>query len=568
MKPASPPQSTELATLQTVLDRLKVDPTLSDRKKRDLSSAITTLARLRGQPPSEIPLDLADIRRTLDAIVPAAAKMSRKRCYNLRSGAAAAIRVSGLRPMLKTKGVRLSRKWAAVLAAADDRVRRGISRFAHWASLHGIEPESVDDAAIDRFVAELEQASLVRKLRHVRGTVARAWNALVRLHPDAGLRLVSEPTKKIAPMQALWKELPPSLPNELDQYLIWAAVPDPLAQEARAKALSPLSLRLQRTHVRSAVSAAVAAGIAVAEITSLARLVEPNTFRTILGHLWRQDGRKLTAYTQGVAITLIAIASDWVKAPIETVATLKSLRSKLGALPPGLTEKNREMLLRLEDPRLRGAMLHLPNKLWHSARRRLVTSRSAFVELQDALAVDLELHFALRMKNLSALRFGVHLHWPQGPRKPALLTLGGDETKNDVPLEFEVPTALAERLHVYQNEIAPAVIGKRPEAVFVTFTGKPRTQAAISLAMKKTIRRHLGVTMSPHQFRHLLAQIQLDVNPGSYEQVRQMLGHKNLKTTTGFYAGVNTRRAGRAHAALLETLRKPKLGRGRHPRTP
>jgi hypothetical protein len=307
----------------------------------------------------------------------------------------------------------------------------------------------------------------------------------------------------------------------------------PLAEEARAKALSPLSLRLQRTHVRSAALAAVAAGISVDEITTLARLVEPDTFRAIMGHLWRRDGRKVTAYTGGVAITLITIASDWVKAPKETIATLKSLRGKLGTLPPGLTEKNRELLRCFKDPRLLGTLLQLPDKLWRSARRRLATSRAPFIELQDALAIDLELHFALRMQNLSAMRFGVHLHWPQGPRKPALLTFGGDETKNDVALEFEIPTALADRLLVYRNEIAPAVIGKRPEAVFVTFTGKPRTQAAISPAIKKTILRHLGVRMSPHQFRHLLAQMELDDKPGAYELVRQMLTHKNLKTTVG-----------------------------------
>ena len=76
------------------------------------------------------------------------------------------------------------------------------------------------------------------------------------------------------------------------------------------------------------------------------------------------------------------------------------------------------------------------------------------------------------MQNLASLKFDEHLHWPQGRRKPALLTFRGDETKNDVPLEFEIPTALADRLQVYRNEIAPAVIGKRPDAVFVTFSGQ------------------------------------------------------------------------------------------------
>ena len=172
------------------------------------------------------------------------------------------------------------------------------------------------------------------------------------------------------------------------------------------------------------------------------------------------------------------------------------------------------------------------------------------------------------MENLSALNFDEHLHWPQGRGKPALLVFRGDETKNDVPLEFEIPTVLADRLLVYRNEIAPAVTGKRPDAVFVTWAGKPRTQAAIKVAIEKTVLRHLGVKLTPHQFRHLAAKIILDANPGAYELVRQMLGHKNMKTTTNFYAGIDTRRAGRAHAELIMKLRESKLGRGRRRRTP
>jgi integrase len=75
--------------------------------------------------------------------------------------------------------------------------------------------------------------------------------------------------------------------------------------------------------------------------------------------------------------------------------------------------------------------------------------------------------------------------------------------------------------------------------------------------------RHLGVKLTPHQFRHLAAKIALDANPGAYELVRQLLGHKILKTTTNFYAGIDTRRAGRAHADLIMTLRESKLGGGR-----
>jgi integrase len=345
-------------------------------------------------------------------------------------------------------------------------------------------------------------------------------------------------------------------------------VPDPLAEGARAKALAPLSLTLQRSHIHSAVSSAAAAGIPLDQLTSLAALIEPETFRALLRHRWREDGCTLSAYTHGVAVTLIAIASEWVKASPDLITTLKALRSKLGTLPSGLTEKNIALLRKFEDPRLLDGLLQLPDKMWRAARQRLTRSRWPFTDLQSALAIDILLHVPMRMQNLASLQFDQHLHWPQGRRKPALLTLGAAETKNDAPLEFEVPTVLAERLQVYRNEIAPAVIGERPDAVFLTFAGKRRTQAALKVAIEKSILRHLGVKMNCHQFRHLAAKLILDENPGAFELVRQLLGHKSLRTTVNFYAGLNTRRAGRAHANLIMKLRESQLGGKRHRRRP
>jgi integrase len=57
----------------------------------------------------------------------------------------------------------------------------------------------------------------------------------------------------------------------------------------------------------------------------------------------------------------------------------------------------------------------------------------------------------------------------------------------------------------------------------------------------------------------LAAKFHLEANPGAYELVRQLLGHRNLSTTTEFYAGIDTRRAGRAHAELVMKLRESKL---------
>ena len=222
-------------------------------------------------------------------------------------------------------------------------------------------------------------------------------------------------------------------------------------------------------------------------------------------------------------------------------------------------------MLCVDDPRVLAALVRLPDRLWRQAR--CSNSPYTFIALQNALAIDILIHAPARMQNLSAIKFGTHLHWPQGPRKPALLTFGRHETKTEVEFKHELPAFLADRLSVFRNEIAPEVIGRKPENLFITAKGKPRSQVAIAIMIHKTILRHLGVKMTPHQFRHLCAKIILEKNPGAYELVRQMLGHSSVKTTVDFYAGIDTLRAGRAHADLINEIRQSNLGRRRRRRT-
>ena len=160
-----------------------------DTRKRDLRSAVTSFAKLKGQPPAAIPLDLADIRRTLDGMVPAQAKVSRKRWANLRSDLAAAIEASGLRPMLKTADVELDEAWSGFLRQPTSGSATAFRALPDGRACAGFAPEAVDDDTIDRFIAELDAATLIRNLGNQRRTVALAWNALVRLHEarDCGL---------------------------------------------------------------------------------------------------------------------------------------------------------------------------------------------------------------------------------------------------------------------------------------------------------------------------------------------------------------------------------------------
>jgi integrase len=62
---------------------------------------------------------------------------------------------------------------------------------------------------------------------------------------------------------------------------------------------------------------------------------------------------------------------------------------------------------------------------------------------------------------------------------------------------------------------------------------------------------HIGIRVTCHQFRHATAAFLLRKDPGNYEFVRRVLGHKSIKTTRDFYIGLETLEANRHYGAIL-----------------
>jgi integrase len=545
------------ATLQDVLTGLDANPALSETRRRDLRSAVNCFAALTDSRPSLIPLDLPAIRSILDLTVPIQAKVSRKRWANLRSDLAAAIAASGLLPMVNTASVELSDSWVSLFERAGvPYLRYGLSRFARWASERQIAPAAVNKALVNQFIAELLERSLVRNIIQLRQNVVRSWNALICRLPNEGLQPIAVTKIQHGQPRVPWNELPQAFRDDVDHYMKWASVPDPLDDNARRKPLARKTLHLRRDQIHSAVTSAVAAGVRSGDLVNLGCLVEIDTFKKIFRHRFEAEGRKLTAYTHGVAGTLVAVAAEWVKVPSDHLSMLKAVRRKLGQIKFGLTDKNKNFLRKFDDRRVLARLLNLPDKLWRQRTSELKTSRFGFVELQSGLAIEISLVAPLRMGNLSALAFDKHICWPHGYEGPAWIIIGEDETKNKIALEFELPQQLSDRLTTYRNEIVPNITGVRATHLFVTWTGKRRSQAAVTLAIEKTVLKYVGVRLTPHQFRHLAAKLLLDQNPDAYPLVQQLMGHRNLQTTINFYAGINTRRAGRAHSELISRLKK------------
>jgi integrase len=230
-----------------------------------------------------------------------------------------------------------------------------------------------------------------------------------------------------------------------------------------------------------------------------------------------------------------------------------------------LTRKNKTLLSQLESEKLRAKLIFLPEKLVESVVADLKYDRVRFVQAQIAIAVAILLSVPLRSHNLSALEWRHHFSEPDGPKGRLIVHIGAKETKTGKSdYVAEVPAETAGLIRWYRATILPRLKTDPNGYLFVTRTGKLKSQETLSQQIVEALADHVGVHMTPHQFRHFAAVLYLEDRPDDFETVRNLLGPAWGKTTS-IYAGSGSRRASRAYGTVLieqrEALRTQTIGR-------
>jgi integrase len=232
---------------------------------------------------------------------------------------------------------------------------------------------------------------------------------------------------------------------------------------------------------------------------------------------------------------------------------LQAVVKKLGKRKFGMTEKNQELLRKFEDPVKELAILELPDTLSDGNALRELSPARAALRMQTAIAVEILLFGAPRMKNLIGLRIDRHLKFADPRSKlPTHIVLSASETKNNVPQELPLSKGLAGRIASYLERHWPMLADK--ECPYL-FPGQNRMNAKTDVALRgmiaQVLRDHVGVNMTPHQFRHLAAWLWLKDHPGEFAQVQHFLHHRNIETTIRTYAGFDRAAAVTRHGELL-----------------
>jgi integrase len=560
----------EDGTIGTLADVLALidQAGLAGTRRRDMVSAVNRICEMAGTAPASVRAEPPVLKDMLSRIRPAAHGVSAKSYSNLRSLFAAALQLAGVIDPSGRGSARRHPVWGPLLDAVahDQRLSNGLAAFANWCAGQGISPSEVDDTVVQRFLTWLEAKTLHPKPRDIVRGVSKFWN-------EASTKFDSWPTTKLATLSfkaplkhRKWSELSPSFQQDGDAYLALRAKPDLFDErpEAPKRPLAATTLRQQREHLRLAASILAQDGEVVA---SLADLVRPESFKKVLRHYHNRAKGEPNAFVIGVAKTLIQVAQYHTGATSKEVQELKRLAGNLPALPFDLTAKNKALLRQLESDRLRAKLYFFPEQLLGEVAKDLERGRVRFVEAQVAIAIDILLALPLRPQNLSSLRWRHHFSEPNGPRSQLLIHIAAPETKTKKQdIVSEVPDEVARRLRWYRRHILPRLGADVNGHLFITEKGSRKHQATLTVQIIAAISRHIGIHMTPHQFRHFGATSYLEEHPEDFETARAMLGHAWSKTTR-IYAGSSSRRASRAYNRYLFKQREAlKLLRSRRRR--
>jgi integrase len=539
-------------TLRDLLDALKSNKTLSEIRRRDLCGGVRRVAFLLGDDPDRVVLNLPVIAAKLAAINPAAAGLTNKRFITIKSDFMAAVTASGLRPIPRVAKTPLSTDWKKLMAElSGKRAHLGLSRFARYASAKGLEPAETNDAVLADFINAVRNRTLHRKPNDLHRKIALIWNEAAQ-HSRLDLQHVEVPSFRRPSRRIDWGRLPLRFRKDVDSFLDWCAGVDAYAANVRTRALAPQTIKLRQNQIHAAATALLESGVSPKTIKSLRDLVSSDNVKRILYRRDEMVGGRENVFNHDLARTLVEIARRWVKVHPVALEKLKRLASSVPTPVSGLTSKNRTTLRQFDDPANVRRLYEFSSRLWAEVKRDTTPDFRTLTKAQAALAVGISLYMPVRPQNLSALKFDEHIFLHEGRGAISSLELPAHEVKNRIPLAFDIPPRLAQMLIEYRNRLAPRVIGRRPDRLFIKADGSAKDQWAVAWLIRTYLRKRAGLKLSPHQFRHLCAKVILDAEPGNFETVRQLLGHASMRTTVSAYAGISSRRAARHHQRLVE----------------
>ena len=543
---------------------------VSESERAYLLSALNRTAVLIGDGAADLPADPKVVLRKLERLSPAMAGMKPRSLANLKSRIRRVFQLAGARVAPARLKARLEGEWLALAGALSVRESRRLSRFMRFAQMNGWKPEEISDAHLDRFSAYLRDEVMLDDAAGIVRATARAWNLAADTAAEWPANRLAVPASRRESYWVKPDEWPESLRRELEALLEALGSPNPFL-EGMSEPLAPSTVRQYQITIIELVSALVISGVAIETLVSLRVLVTAAHVRTALHFHHRRAGGRVSAQVEMLAYRCHKVARGLSGVPEAELEELRDMCARVAAdAPPKccLTQKNRDLVEKTEDPAFVDRLVTLPEQLMRAAGKAR-RSRNAAAFARDAVAVELLLTCSMRLGNLVDLRIGETIR-KYGPEKSArwMIEIPGEKVKNDQPLRFALMPESERLLETYLAEWHQ-LVSPGSRWLFPASDGSHVASAHLSNSIAKRTRRHVGARITAHQFRHLMAELYLREDPSGLGVVSQHLAHRNYDTTRRYYAREQTRSASALYHEILSGKRadasSPGRGPGRRP---
>jgi integrase len=221
----------------------------------------------------------------------------------------------------------------------------------------------------------------------------------------------------------------------------------------------------------------------------------------------------------------------------------------------GLTDKNIALIRQVLTPGVWSRVVKLPMTMMAEARQQQHNPVRSAVMAQLAVAIAILSAAPIRLANLAAIELGTNLIKPGGPDSTYWLVFPEYDVKNRVKLEYPLEQYLTDLIDEYVHDFRPVLLRRRNEDwLFPGQPGGAKGKICLSGQITERIYKAIGLRMTVHQFRHAAAARILQVRPGEYELVRQILGHRSVETTINSYVGLENIQASQIFSKIVMEL--------------
>jgi hypothetical protein len=509
---------------------------LSKTRRRDLISALRSMARFIDKDVALIPANTEWLRQRLRQVHLRQLRVSEKHFQNVKSAVIAALKMTIGNNKRLAAFPEMTSEFVHLYQTIPDRmIGYKLSRFFRFCSERGLIPKTVTDDTVAKFETTLIEETLHKDPSKVAREAVLVWNKMRDAVPDWPSQELTRKRKR-EPWTIPLEQFPASFLADVDKWCDRLALKDLFDEDAPIRPCEPTTIKHRRFQIRMMASAIAKSGTSISSVTSLAFVVELDNFKRGLQFMLdRQDGAVMEANFT-LASGIKAIAKHHVKITDEHLKKLQRICSKLDQKADRYRKRNKVRLAQFDDRRNIALLLGLPVRLACISEKPGPKPRSADLFFQSAVAIEILILCPMRIRNLANLDTERHLRWiKEGRSLRLIIDIPADEVKNDKPLRYELNGAAAELFRDYIERVRPNLCPSPTTAAFPKMNGTYRNPNELSQQIKRHCFQETGLTVNAHLFRSLASKIHNLVCAGDTATISHVLGDK-ISTVMGAYA--------------------------------